>query len=58
MSKTDFPRCETSAIRALDLAELEAVGGGEGCTPSLGGIPITNREFIENNFGVKWPIPD
>jgi len=58
MNKTDFPRRETLAIRALDLAELKAISGGEGCVVSIDPNEITNREFIEKNFGVKWPIPD
>jgi hypothetical protein len=54
MNKTDLPELDT-----LGPAELETVSGGDLINwVSLGGLPITNREFIENNFGVKWPIPD
>jgi hypothetical protein len=54
MDKTGLPELDT-----LDLAELETVSGG---TDWLNWVSleggITNREFIENNFGVKWPIKD
>ena len=55
MQKTDFPKLETPAMRALNRAELEAVGGGFALSLDGG---LTNREVVEKIYGVKWPIPD
>jgi len=59
MSKTDFPGRKTPAIRVLDLAELEAVSGGEVQMATLAAKDalLTNKDVIEIIYGVKWPVP-
>jgi hypothetical protein len=56
MKISDLPKLETSAPRALNGTEREAVSGGlSGC--SYPPVPMSNREWLEKN-GVTWPIPD